>query len=272
MSGLVANARMYSVTPAAAQRWKDLFGWMARASGVEIAAIDHVFPAALPDLWRRPDLGAGFVCGFPFTQSFGTLQPVAVPVAARGPAAGTTRYATQLVVAASSPFARIEDTFGHRIGYTVADSQSGFNAVCHHLEGYWRPGDPPLYREVIGPLVTPRAVLQAVLVGGIDVGPLDSYALDLMLAAAPELAGEVRIVATTRPMPAPFLAAHADCPPEIVARLTEALTGAADDAEAVPLLDALLIAGFAPVDVAAYAEIVPADPAVLLGLNSATRS
>ena len=66
MSALVANARMYAVTPAAEEAWHALFDWLARESGVALEAIDHAFPAPLSDLWTRPDLGCGFVCGLPF--------------------------------------------------------------------------------------------------------------------------------------------------------------------------------------------------------------
>ena len=39
---LVANARMYSVNPQAAAAWKELFGWLAHASGVELDVDDHI--------------------------------------------------------------------------------------------------------------------------------------------------------------------------------------------------------------------------------------
>jgi hypothetical protein len=59
----VANARMYSINPAAATAWKELFGWLAQEAGVDLRVIDHAFPAPLSELWSRPDLGCGFICG-----------------------------------------------------------------------------------------------------------------------------------------------------------------------------------------------------------------
>ena len=87
-------------------------------------------------------------------------------------------------------------------------SHSGYNALRHHLLPYWQQnGGKLLYRESIGPLTTPRRVIEAILAGDIDVGPLDSYALDLMQHHDPDLAAQIRVVATTDSAPIPFLVA-----------------------------------------------------------------
>jgi hypothetical protein len=41
---------MYSVDPASASAWKELFGWLARESGVELRVIEHAFPLPLAEL------------------------------------------------------------------------------------------------------------------------------------------------------------------------------------------------------------------------------
>ena len=66
---LAANARMYSVTPAVKAAWQELFAWVAKESGVPLAYLDHAAPAPLEDLWTRGDLGAAFMCGFPFASA-----------------------------------------------------------------------------------------------------------------------------------------------------------------------------------------------------------
>ena len=124
---------------------------------------------------------------------------------------------------ADSAFRSLEDTFGGRLGYTVEDSHSGYNALRHHLLPYRQQRGANLYRESIGPLTTPRRVIEALLAGEIDVGPLDSYALDLMLRHDPDLATQIRIVATTDTAPIPFLVASRECPDEVVASLQAAL-------------------------------------------------
>ena len=84
----------------------------------------------------------------------------------------------------------MSDTFGGRIGWTVEHSQSGYQAVRHHLAAQRAAH----YAQWVGPLVTPRRVIDAVLAGEIDVGPLDSYVHDLLKRHEPETAAKLRVV------------------------------------------------------------------------------
>jgi len=248
----IANARMYAVDPAAAAAWREMFGWLAAASGVDLEAIDHAYPAPLAELWARPDLGCGFMCGLPFTHAAPKPQPVAAPLPLNAVLPGRPLYQTRLIVRAESNYQSLEDTFGARLGYTVAESHSGYNALRHHLLPHWRARGGNLYRESIGPLVTPRRVIEAVLAGAIDVGPLDGYALDLMLRHRPELAARIRVVASTDAAPIPFLVASPQCPPNVVAALRSALLTFGDEARCADLREKLCLQGFAPVRVADY--------------------
>lgn len=242
-----ANARMYSVNPPAAAAWKELFGWLGRESGVALQPIDHAFPLPLSELWSRKDLACGFMCGFPYALAARKPQPVAAPIPAGAPIPGKPVYATRLLVRADSKLNALEETFGGRVGYTVDDSQSGYNALRHHLLPYYEKRGAKLYRESVGPLFTPRKVIDALLADEIDVGPLDSYALDLMLHHQPDLGRRIRIVATTDAAPIPFLVAAPDCPGDVVTALKTALLGfgAAPDCE--DLRERLCLAAFVPV-------------------------
>lgn len=248
----VANARMYSVNQQTASAWKDLFAWLSGESGVKFDVIDHAVPLALSDLWSRDDLACAFMCGFPFALATRPPRPVAAPVPAQAVIPGQPAYATRLLVRADSRFASLEDTFGGRLGYTIADSHSGYNALRHHLLPYYRARGAKLYRESIGPLVTPRRVIAALLCGEIDVGPLDSYALDLMLRHQGDLAPRIRIVATTDPAPIPPLVAASGCPDDIVAALQATLATFANAADCADLKDRLCLDAFAPVTTEGY--------------------
>jgi ABC-type phosphate/phosphonate transport system substrate-binding protein len=242
-----ANARMYSVNPQAAAAWKELFGWLARESCVDLDILDHAFPLPLADLWSRADLACAFMCGFPFMLATCRPRPVAAPIPANAPIAGRPFYATCLVVRAQSVFHTLENTFGGRLGYTVADSHSGYNALRHHLLPYYQQRGAKLYRESIGPLTTPRRVIDALLAGDIDIGPLDGYALELMRHYQPELESQIRVVATTDPAPIPFLVASSSCPDEIVSRLQATLATFAGAPACAGLRERLLLKAFAPV-------------------------
>src|ERR1700760_3432074 len=108
----VANARMYSVNQAAAAAWKELFGWLARHADVDLRAIDHAFPQRLSDLWSRPDLGCGFMCGFPSALASRQPRAGAAPVPIRAVIAGRPSYATRLIVRSDSRYQTLEQTFG----------------------------------------------------------------------------------------------------------------------------------------------------------------
>ena len=248
----VANARMYSVNPAAAAAWKELFGWLARESRVELRVIDHAFPLPLADLWSRGDLACAFMCGFPYALAAQKPRPVAAPVPVGAPIAGRPVYATRLLVKADSRFSSLEDTFGGRFGFTVEDSHSGYNALRHHLLPCYQGQGKRLYRESIGPLFTPRRVVEALLAGDIDVGPLDSYALDLMLHHEPDLAPQIRIVSSTDIAPIPFLVAAPGCPEDIVSALQIALAGFGEAPACAGLRERLCLEAFAPVAIDDY--------------------
>lgn len=249
---LVANARMYGVNPEARAAWADLFAWLSQVSGVGLSVVAHAYPAPLRDLWTRPDLACGFICGFPFVRSHRRLVPVAAPIPTGGPTPGAPLYASRFVVASGSAFHTLEDTFGGRLGYTVEESQSGYNAPRRHLLAYRTPERPALYGASFGPLVTPRRVIEALLSGAIDIGPLDSYALDLMLRHEPELGRSLRIVASTAPAPIPFLAASPTTSPAVIDALRESLCAFGDAPDCADLRDRLRLDGFAPVEASAY--------------------
>ena len=75
----------------------------------------------------------------------------------------------------------------------------------------------------MGPLVTPRRIVDAVIAGDADAGPLDSYAHLLLRNTEPALAARIRAIATTAPTSIPPLVASSAVAPADVTRLTEAL-------------------------------------------------
>lgn len=251
MAELIANARMYSVAPGASAAWKRLFGWLAAETGIPLTVIDHAFPAKLDDLWRRDDLACTFMCGWPWLRLGLGHQVIAAPIPDAPWASGKARYVSHFVVRADSPYRQLEDTFGARFAFTIDDSHSGYNAPRRHLMRY-RRGEAPLFAEIVGPLTTPRRVLEAINEGRADVGPQDSFAFLLMRRHAPELTGGVRVIASTDPMPMPALVASRTADRGMVGTLREALCGLPRQPGQAALLADLCITGFEPLDPLAY--------------------
>jgi ABC-type phosphate/phosphonate transport system substrate-binding protein len=234
---------MYAVAPGASAAWNQLFEWLADASGVKLDIIDHAFPASLESLWMRDDLGAAFMCGWPFARTEIKPRVVAAPIPAGRRYGGRPDYFTDFVVRVDSAFATLPDTFGHRLAYTAAGSHSGFNAVRHHLAtNFARQG--PQYRAWIGPLTTPRRVVDAILAGDAEVGPLDSYAYDLLRRHEPDLMTRLRLVDSTVSAPMPALIASRATPEAIIDTLRATLLTVNERPELTDLRDRLCLAGF----------------------------
>jgi ABC-type phosphate/phosphonate transport system substrate-binding protein len=110
----------------------------------------------------------------------------------------------------------------------------------------------PLYRSWVGPLVTPRRVIEAVLADEIDAGPLDSYVHDLLQHHDPATAARLRVVDSTAMTPIPPLIAAPSVDDETMLRVREALLACDGEPEMRATLDALLISRFAEIDASGY--------------------
>ncbi len=247
---------MYSVTAQVADLWRQLLFAMGREAGMEIEVVEHPAPAPLAQLWQRADKAAVFMCGLPYSQAAFAAQIIAAPVPTPADFGGQPRYWSELVVRADSQFSTIEDTFGRRMAFTVADSQSGYAAPLNFLRT--RPGPHPRYAEIIAPRVTPLGALQAVIDGAAEVAPVDSYAFALLQRYAPQFTSRVRSVARTDPTPIPPLVSS---PAPLVSspRALPALQGAFLQAHRRPelqtLLAALLIERFVLPDPGTYDKL-----------------
>ncbi len=255
----IANARMYAVTPEVEACWRELLAHVARDAGVELTYVPYPAPQPLEDLWKREDLGAVFMCGFPIALGLAPVMPLAAPMPRAPWAQGRAVYRTDLIVRADAPYRTLEDTFTGRAGWTVAHSHSGFNALRHHLLAYRTPTRPALYREMTGNLITARRVLDDVREGRLDIGPLDAYWHLLIARHAPELTRGIRTLTSTETAPMPAFVAAAGAPAELVQRLRAAFTGAAGRPWFAPLAEPLLLAGFAAASLRSFAPLLEWD-------------
>jgi len=255
----VMNARMYAVTPAVEAAWQALLEQIAADARVRLRYVPYPAPQPLEVLWCRTDLGCAFMCGYPIAFGLAPVVPIAAPILRDGWVPGRPAYRTDLIVRRDSPYRTLEDTFGGRAGWTLEHSHSGFNAFRHHLLAYRTKARPTLYGEVVGNLVTARNVLDSVVAGRIDIGPLDAYWHRLIARHAPELTAGIRVIASTAPVPMPALVAGAMLPADAVARLKAAFVAAASRPWFAALAEPLLLEGFAAVTREDYAVTLEWD-------------
>ena len=221
-------------------------------AGVALRYLPYPAPQPLEDLWRRPDIGCVQMCGFPIATGIADVVPIAAPIPRAAWAEGRAVYRSDLIVRTDAPYRTLADTFDGRLGWTVTHSHSGFNALRHHLLRHRSADRPTLYAEVHGNLITARRILDCVLDGSIDAGPLDAYWHMLIRHHLPDLTGGVRILESTATAPMPAFVAAPSFPEASAIALRQAFTAAASRTWFAPFGDALLIDGFAEASLASF--------------------
>jgi ABC-type phosphate/phosphonate transport system substrate-binding protein len=263
---MFANARMYSLDPALAAAWRTLLEWVVTRAGVDCAVIDYPPPQPLAALWARADLGCAFMCGYPLARAQPQPVVLAAPVPSAARYAGRPVYCTDLVARAGGAIATLADAWGRRIAFTGTDSMSGYQAPRRFFAAHAAARGGRLFSASIGPLLTPRCVADAVLAGEADLGPLDSYAHDLLRRHEPQLAARLVVVASTPCTPIPPLVGAAGIDPAAAQRLRAALLEVGTAAALAPVRAALLLHGFARIEASAYhASMAAASQADALG-------
>jgi ABC-type phosphate/phosphonate transport system substrate-binding protein len=255
---LVANARMYSVEATTAAAWQALLEWVAQRADVPMIYEPHRPPAPLDALWRRPDLGGALMCGFPFATWHDPAVVRPHPLAAVVPLAapsGEPVYRTAVVTRADGDIAGLDDLRDRRFAYTTPESQSGYQAVREWMGARAAAAGGRWFGATIGPLVTPRAVVDAILRGDADAGPLDAYWLDLLMRHEPATARQLRTVTHTDWTPLPPFVCSAAVPPPQRQRIAGALLEAGETPALGDVRATLAIATLAPVTAADYAVL-----------------
>jgi ABC-type phosphate/phosphonate transport system substrate-binding protein len=256
---MIANARMYALNDAVAGAWRRLFAWIAIHADVPLHVIDHAAPAPLTELWRRPDLGCAMMCGYPWatwndaTAARPMLLAVPIPSPARFGAA--PRYWSDIVVRADSRISSDRELAGTRLVFTTVDSQSGYQAPRAFFSARALAAGGRLFVTTIGPVVTPRRVVDSLLTGAADAGPLDAWWHDLLRRHEPAVAARLRVIARTPSTPMPFLAASCAMAQDVRTRLITALDAVATTADLAETRATLQLLGFARVDPAEYSRL-----------------
>lgn len=243
----ISNARMYAVSPDAEQAWAELIARVAALAGTSFNYQAYPAPRPLEDLWRHTDIGCVQMCGYPIARKVADVVPLASPIPAAGWAQGKAVYRSDLIVRADAPYETLAETFPGTAGWTVSHSHSGFNAFRHHLLKYRTARQTRLFRHTVGNLITARNIIDRVVDGTIDVGPLDAYWHMLIRKYDPELTAGIRVLETTEAAPMPAFVASTDLSGEIVLRLQNAFACAHTMPWFEPFRDTLLIEGFEPV-------------------------
>ncbi len=201
------------------------------------------------------------MCGYPIALKVAEVIPLASPIPAAAWADGHAVYRSDLIVRRDAPYQTLADTLSGTVGWTVEHSHSGFNALRHHLLAHRSSDHPRLFQNAVGHLVTARRILDSVLDGTIDVGPLDAYWHMLIKKYRPDLTGGIRILESTATAPMPSFVASPNLPADDVERLRQAFANAATRPWFPNCREALLIDGFTPTSLELFDETLAWDRA-----------
>lgn len=233
--------------------WARLIACVATLSNVSLKMLPHPAPRPVEELWARPDLGLVMMCGWPFHRALPQPVAVAAPVLDDAAAAGKPVYWTDMIVRADQSAQTLEDTFGTTLAWTVTSSHSGYNAPRHLLQPYFEANGSALYRKTVGPVITPRGAIEAVLSGAADVAPLDGFYHLLLKQHEPETAARLRIVSRTPMAPIPLFTASPGADQILTKPLKRALLTLHEDEQGRAMMSDLRIARFVGVDPGDYA-------------------
>lgn len=256
---MIANARMYALNDVVAGAWRQLFTWVAAHADVPLDVIDYAAPAPLAELWRRPDLGCAMMCGYPWATWNDATAPRPTPLVTPIPSptrfGALPRYWSDIVVRADSRYRSERDLADARFAFTAVDSQSGYQAPRAFFANRALAAGGRLFGETIGPVMTPRRVVESLLAGAADAGPLDAWWHDLLRHHEPAVAARLRVIAQTASTPMPFFVAAGPIAYDVKTRLIAAFDAATATTELAEIRATLLLLGFAHVDPDDYSRL-----------------
>ena len=214
--------------------------------------LEHPAPAPMTQLWARADMGLVQMCGWPFWRSDPRPNVVAAPVLDHERCEDKPLYWTDMVVRSDDTAERLEDLFQRRIGWTTEHSHSGYNAPRRLLLPHFLKAGTRLFSRSLGPYTSPMGIINALLDGEIDVGPVDGYFHLLLERHRPELAAELRTIAVTDLAPIPPFVASTGVSDNDVEKLRRAALQAHLTPGARRIMDDLAIRRFALPEVGCY--------------------
>ena len=145
-----------------------------------------------------------WLCGLPYVHKVelreSDMDLLAVPVPAGSRYCGQPVYFSDVIVREESPFQRFQEMRGSVWAYNEPRSHSGYNVVRAYLSGLGET------RGFFGKVVESGAhavSLKMILSSQVDGAAIDSTVLEWALGQNPEIAEQIRVVATFGPSPMP---------------------------------------------------------------------
>ena len=214
-----------------------------RAEGVPDVPLQLTRPTDFQAFWRDPALLFGQTCGYPLmTMLAGHVRVVATPVYS-APGCEGYLYRSHLVVRVEDQRESLSDFLGSRAAINGWESHSGMSALRHSFAPL-SVGRKSCFSEVLMS-GGHRNSMAMVARGEADLAAIDCVTYALTAASEPDLAGGLRVLASSCLSPGlPFIT-HGHADETLIACLRAALRSAISDPAGAEARAALLLAGVA---------------------------
>lgn len=232
-----------------------VYAFVAMRLGEALGGSAFIEGTSLDQLLDGP-IDVAFLCGLPYVRLYRgqppPLSPLAAPVLAEARYGGQPIYFSDVIVRRDSPYHEFADLRGRSWAHSREDSFSGCLLARYHLR---QMGETEAFFGSVRYSGRHQESIRAVVEGEVDASAIDSHVLGVQRRRDRQLDTTLRVIAVLGPSPIPPLVVSARVPPEIAARLRNALCSLHADPISREVLREGMIQRFAPIDDRAYDDI-----------------
>ncbi|MBW4665829.1 MAG: PhnD/SsuA/transferrin family substrate-binding protein [Chroococcus sp. CMT-3BRIN-NPC107] len=182
--------------------------YLSRVLNVKIDVIQSPNDPLKDPLLLQDRLDIAFICGLPFVRNHkvapNQLKAIVAPVMQAQRYQNRPVYFSDIIVAANSSFAALDDLTGKTWCYNDSGSNSGYYLVLHRLL------EARKNRSFLGKAIqsgSHQRSIQLIVEGIVDYAAIDSTVLEQELLNLPALANRLRIIESTGSCPIPPIVA-----------------------------------------------------------------
>jgi ABC-type phosphate/phosphonate transport system substrate-binding protein len=251
-SHMVASLPMYAANPEALAAFWTAIAMALRARGMAGVPDVLAMPDVLESHWRRPDLLMSQTCGYPLVTALAEEVRVAGAFHYEAPGCEGPCYRSWLIARRDDAGSELGHFAGRRVAFNGRNSQSGYNSLRALVAPLNRGGH--FFNAAIE-TGAHMASMRAVAEGTADIAAIDCVSFAVISAADKDLAEALKIVGETASAPGLPLIMGGTATDEDFLILRETLAEVCADPALEAVRAQLMIAGFAPLDLADYDEI-----------------
>jgi phosphonate transport system substrate-binding protein len=197
---------------------------MATEVGQQLQRPIHYTPSQSSDNFDADNIDVAFMCGLPYVllkqQEPAPVELLSAPILSGERYQAQPVYFSDVIVKRESDYQQFSDLAGCRWAFNEEISYSGFRVVAHFLH------QQQLGWDFFGQMIhagSHQQAMRMVQAGTADAAAIDSQVLAVELKQRPELAEEVRVIASIGPSPMPPVIAASRLPAALKADLRQVL-------------------------------------------------